>query len=80
MLLPKRALVFSQSGPGLYEGLYAVRGDLPEVHRRLAYDLLGFWTSNDQKVRRLSRAFTAAAVALVVEVVLLVALVSGTLV
>lgn len=80
VLLPKRELIFSQSGPGLYEGLYAERTDLAEVHRRLAYDLFRFWESNDKKVRPLIRAFTLAAFALVVEIVLLVALVSGSLV
>lgn len=80
ILMPKRNLVFSQSGPGLYEGLYALREDLAEVHRRLAYDLYRFWEGNDAKMRNLFGAYRVAAVALVIEIVLLVAVVSGTLV
>ena len=47
ILMPKRALLFSQSGPALYEGLYSIRDDAPEIHRRLAYELYRFWESND---------------------------------
>jgi hypothetical protein len=32
-------MIFAEAGAGLYEGLYAVRDDMPEVYRRLAYDL-----------------------------------------
>lgn len=80
ILMPKQALVFSQSGPALYEGLYSVRDDAPEVHRRLAYDLYRFWEGNDQSMRNLFRAYRVAAGALVLEILLFVALVSDTLV
>jgi len=80
ILMPKRELLFSQSGPALYEGLYSVRDDAPEIHRRLAYELYRFWESNDQRMRNLFRAYRIAAGALVVEILLLVALVSDTLV
>jgi hypothetical protein len=80
ILMPKRALLFSQSGPALYEGLYSVRDDAPEIHRRLAYELYRFWEGNDQRMRNLFRAYRVAAGALVVEILLLVALVSDTLV
>jgi len=56
ILLPKKNLIFAEAGAGLYEGLYAVRDDMPEVYRRLAYDLDRFWESNDGKIRRLTRA------------------------
>jgi len=74
ILLPKKNLIFAEAGAGLYEGLYAVRDDMPEVYRRLAYDLDRFWESNDGKIRRLTRAYTVAATALVVEILSLAAL------
>ncbi len=61
-------------GAGLYEGLYAFRDDMPEVYRRLAYDLDLFWDSNDTKIKWLTRAYTVAATALVVEILSLAAL------
>lgn len=80
ILMPKRDLVFSQSGPALYEGLYEFREDAPEAHRRLAYEQYRFWESNDGKMRSLFGAYRLAAIALVVEILALVALVSGTLI
>src|SRR5882757_1887468 len=71
ILLPKQNLFFSLRGAGLYEGLYAVRHDSAEVHRRLAYDLDRFWEKNDGKIKWLTRAFTVAAAALVIEIVAL---------
>jgi hypothetical protein len=48
VLLPKRnKFVFALVGAGLYEGLYAVRDDLAEVYRRLAYDLDRFGEGNE---------------------------------
>jgi len=80
ILMPKRALLFSQSGPALYEGLYSIRDDAPEIHRRLAYELYRFWEGNDHRMRNLFRAYRLAAGALVAEILLLVALISDTLV
>lgn len=74
ILLPKKNLIFSERGAGLYEGLYAVRDDLPEVYRRLAYDLDRFWESNDRRIHWLTRAFTLAAAGLVIQVLALAAL------
>lgn len=74
ILLPKKNLIFAEAGAGLYEGLYAFRDDMPEVYRRLAYDLDLFWDSNDTKIKWLTRAYTVAATALVVEVLSLAAL------
>lgn len=80
VLLPKtNKFVFALTGVGLYEGLYAVKDDLPEVYRRLAYDLARFWDDNDMELQRLFGAFRIAAVALSVEVIVLVAMVSDTL-
>jgi hypothetical protein len=74
ILLPKKNLIFAEAGAGLYEGLYAVRNNMPEVYRRLAYDLDLFWDSNDMKIAWLTRTYTVAASALVIEVLSLAAL------
>lgn len=74
ILLPKKDLIFAEAGAGLYEGLYAVRDDMAEVYRRLAYDLDRFWESNDRKIRWLTRAYTVAASALVIEILALAGL------
>jgi hypothetical protein len=47
VLLPKKNLVFTLSGPALFEGLYVFRDDRWEIYRRLAYDLHRFWEDND---------------------------------
>lgn len=79
ILLPKKNLIFAQAGVGLYEGLFGVRDDMPEVYRRLAYDLDRFWDSNDKKIQWLIRAFTLGAVALVVEILALAVLLGDTI-
>jgi hypothetical protein len=66
-------------GSGLYEGLYDARHDLPEVYRRLAYDLDRFWEANNAEMKKLLIAFRIAAVALVAELLFLVAMVGDTL-
>ena len=55
------------------------RDDLAEVYRRLAYDLDRFWDANDRQLARPLRAFRVGALALTVEILALVALVSDTL-
>ena len=70
----RHSRIFAEAGAGLYEGLYAFRDDMPEVYRRLAYDLDLFWDSNDTKIKWLTRAYTVAAAALVVEILSLAAL------
>jgi hypothetical protein len=79
VLLPSRGFVFSVVGSAVFERLYSVEGGMPEVHRRLAYDLDRFWEQNDRKLRRLLRGFQLAAAALVVEILALVALIVDTL-
>jgi hypothetical protein len=79
ILLPKRNLVFAAAGPALYEGLYELREDMPEVYRRLAYSLHRFWRSNDKAIHRMARAHTFAAATLVLEIVSLVALLADTI-
>jgi hypothetical protein len=80
ILIPKAdRFFFAVVGAGLYEGLYAIKDDLPEVYRRLAYDLDRFWDTNDAELQKLFTAFRVAAGALVAELLLLVAMVSDTL-
>ncbi len=79
ILLPKQNLVFAETGVGLYLGLHSIRGDMPEVYRRLAFDLNLFWNANNKTVAKLSRAYILAASALTVEILSLVALLGGSL-
>jgi hypothetical protein len=80
VLFPRRDLVFSLAGPGLYERLFEFASDTGEVQRRLAYDLDRFWETNDRTVKWLVRGFGLAIVALGVEVVLLLGSVTANLV
>jgi hypothetical protein len=80
ILLPKKGkFVFSLVGAGLYEGLYAHRENLPEVYRRLAYDLDRFWDLNDVELQKLTNAFRIGAGSLFVEIVALSVMVSDTI-
>jgi hypothetical protein len=74
ILMPKENLFFSEAGAGLYEGLYAIRDDIAEVYRRLAYQLDRFWDSNDGTIAKLTRTYKVAAGALVIEILSLAAL------
>lgn len=79
-LIPRTdQFVFSLGGSSVYERFYALREEMPEVYRRLAYDLDRFWDENDLHLARLFRAYRLGAIALLVEVVLLAGLVTGTL-
>lgn len=79
ILLPKKNLIFAEAGAGLYEGLYAVRNDMAEVYRRLAYELDRFWDSNDERITSLVRAYTVATGALVIEILSLAVLLGDTI-
>jgi hypothetical protein len=79
VLMPKKDLVFALVGSRLYEELYEFGGDLPEVHRRLTYDLDRFWQSNDRIMQRVFWAFRIATWALAAEVGFLLASLTGTL-
>lgn len=79
ILLPKKDLVFAEAGAGLYEGLYAVRSDMAEVYKRLAYELDRFWDSNNRKIEWLTRVYTASASALVIEILSLTALLGDSI-
>ena len=80
ILVPKKnRFYFSISGPGVYEGLFEFRTDMSEVWRRLSYDLDRFWRENDQAMQPLFLAYSTAAGALVVEIVVLLAAVGANL-
>ena len=79
VLLPKKKLTFAESGAGLYEGLYALRDDMPEVYRRLTYELSRRRTSNDLRIATLAGAYTVAAVASILELLILAALMGSNI-
>lgn len=79
ILMPKRGLIFAEAGIELFERLYPTRGDLAEVYRRLAYNLDRFWKVNDVTIIALTRAYSLAAGALVVETLALVVLLVGSI-
>jgi hypothetical protein len=68
VLLPKDGLIFALDAPETYEALYDLREDEEEFVRRLAYWLQSFRQGNHATVRRLTRAFEVAGVALLVEI------------
>lgn len=80
ILLPKESLFFSGAGAGLYENLYAVRNDIGEVYRRLAYELDHFWGTNDRAISTLISTYKLAAIALVLEIISLAALLGDNIV
>ena len=77
VLLPKKQLVFAEAGVSVYEKLFEERYDMPEVYRQLAYELGHFWVSNDSQITWLSRAYTLAAIASVLGLILLATLTGG---
>jgi hypothetical protein len=81
VLVPRsNQFVFAISGPNVYVELFEFREDLAEVYRRLAYDLERFWRENDERLGPLFNAYRLGAASLVVEILVLVALVSDTIV
>jgi len=74
-----RGAGLSEPLPRRVTPLFEFGDDLPELHRRLAYDLDRFWDENDQTMAKLFRAFRFAALGLAIEVLLLLASVSGTI-
>lgn len=69
----------ASKGSAVYEELFKLAEDLEEVYRRLAYDLDRFWDENDATMAKLFLAFRFAAFGLAIEVILLLASVSGSL-
>jgi hypothetical protein len=80
IILPKSTLFFALSGPAVFEELFEFRDDPAEIHRRLAYDMHRFWEANDVVLQRLFLALRIAAVALIIEIAVLLASVTDTLV
>jgi hypothetical protein len=78
ILTPRAELVFSTAGRALYRDLRDV-DDPAEQHRHLAYWLDAFWDANRSPLRRLTRQFEVAAVALVVQILCWVLAVTATL-
>ena len=68
------------SGTAIFEELYEFRTDPDEVRRRRTYDLDRFWERNDSSIQNLFWAFRIAAAGLVLDIVLLLAAVSNTVV
>ncbi len=67
VLLPKRGLVFEISPSRIYESLFEVVEEEPEIRRRLAYWLEDFWRINEVKIDTLGRYYFAAAFALMLQ-------------
>ena len=63
----------------MYEGPFELRQDMREVHRTLAYDLDRVWQANDKTMVRMLQGFRIAAAGLGLEVVVLLAAASATL-
>jgi hypothetical protein len=79
VLMPRKEFVFSLGAPHVYEELFEFRDDAADIHRRLAYDLQRFWDANDRLLEPVRLAFRVAAWSLVVEVLALTLLATGTL-
>jgi hypothetical protein len=60
-------LVFEISPSRIYESLFDVADETPEIHRRLAYWLEDFWHVNQVKIDILGRYYFAAAIALMLQ-------------
>jgi hypothetical protein len=71
VLWPRDGLIFSLSGPEVYENLFEF--STPEIHRRLAYWVQEFRANNQAAIGGwfgLTNAYRLAAVATVVQVIL----------
>ena len=79
VVVPKRDLIVSLSGVAVYEGLFEFGDDMEEVRRRLAYELTYYRDENTRILGKLFGALRVATVALAVEILCLVAVVTGTL-
>jgi hypothetical protein len=79
VLLPKKKLIFAGAGARTYEALYEGRDDMPTIYRRLAYELDCLWISNNSQIAGLSRAYTTAALASMLELLVLAALTWGNI-
>jgi len=77
---PKRGFIFSLNAKSALEALEDVEHDTPEIHRRLAVWLEGYWTANAAKLAKLNPWLFAAGLGLGAEVVLWVIDLRSTLI
>lgn len=70
ILVPRPTLTFALDGPAVYQALYEHGENMPEVHRRRAYWIAGFYTKNQIKIDRLALTYQVAAAAVVAESIL----------
>jgi hypothetical protein len=70
ILTPRPTLTFALNAPGIYEALYDQGENMPEVHRRLAYWIGGFYNANQTRLDPLTRVYQLAAGAVVAESIL----------
>lgn len=78
ILHPKEDLVFAPESVALHKALYAADG-MGGVYQGLAYDLERLWASNSKGIEELTRAFTFAAGAFLLQTLSLVGLLSDTI-
>ena len=69
-MLPKGTFVFALRGTTLIEDPQTNSLEIPELHRRLAYWLEGFYVDNQPAIARLYRLYQLAVAAVVLEVIL----------
>lgn len=50
VLLPKEGFTFSLSAVGVYETLFPLGNDEPEMKRQLIYWLEDYWQANQRKI------------------------------
>jgi hypothetical protein len=80
ILVPRKdKFGFSMSASVLYERHFARKHQLDEVYRSLAYQLERAWKSNDRAIQPLFWAFRIGAIGLIVEVVSLALITTGTM-
>lgn len=70
VLAPKDGLIFALRGSALFEAEQDDPGGLPETHRRLAYWLESFYDENHKTIRWMFRAYWAATIAVLGQVLL----------
>jgi hypothetical protein len=70
VLAPKDGLIFALRGSVLFEAEYDEPGRVPETYRRLAYWLESYYDENHETIRWMFRAYWAATVAILIQVLL----------
>jgi hypothetical protein len=69
LLVGKSGFVFSLNPAVMFASLYEYRDDEDELERRLAYWTHTYWENNDERLKGIWRWFSAAAAALVFQLV-----------